>query len=188
MVAQPRTDTPALLLSSTRRCLQRLGYRRTTARAISASSGANLRSIGYHYGSVRALVLLALSRNFRDWLAPLFAPAAPERAAATLVEGLKDFTASYPSNAGIVSAWLQAVGDARDDPELRRALAENQRGFRDAFAANLAAAGVPEPTLGADALITICDGLMIRHLLHDEIPALEDVARTAAATFALLAS
>jgi hypothetical protein len=86
-----------------------------------------------------------------------------------------------------VSAWLQAVGDARDDPELRRALAENQRGFRDAFAANLAAAGVPEPTLGADALITICDGLMIRHLLHDEIPALEDVARTAAATFALLA-
>ena len=183
---QERTDTSAILLTAARRCLGRLGYRRTTARAIAAESGANLRSIGYHHGSVAELVLKALSQNFREWLGPLVAPADARTAPARLDEGLRAFTASHAEHAGIVSAWLQAVGDARDDPALRATLAANQRGFRDAFAANLAAAGVREPQAAADAVITICDGLMIRHLLHAESPTPEQVAATAADAFAVL--
>jgi AcrR family transcriptional regulator len=56
-------------------CLQRQGYAATTARDIAAEAGANLRSIGYHYGSTRGLLLCAISANWRRWLAPLIAAA-----------------------------------------------------------------------------------------------------------------
>jgi len=59
-------------------CLQREGYAATTARDIAAEARANLRSIGYHYGSTRGLLLAAISANWRRWLAPLIAATAGE--------------------------------------------------------------------------------------------------------------
>lgn len=59
-------------------CLQRKGYAATTARDIAAEARANLRSIGYHYGSTRGLLLAAISANWRRWLAPLIAATAGE--------------------------------------------------------------------------------------------------------------
>ena len=41
-------------------CLREKGYARTTARDIVAASGTNLASIGYHYGSVTALLNAAV--------------------------------------------------------------------------------------------------------------------------------
>ncbi|MET8679687.1 TetR/AcrR family transcriptional regulator [Streptomyces sp. NPDC004647] len=48
------------LLVGAKRCLIEKGYARTTARDIVAASGANLASIGYHYGSKEALLNKAL--------------------------------------------------------------------------------------------------------------------------------
>jgi len=48
------------LLIGAKRCLIEKGYGRTTARDIVAASGANLASIGYHYGSKEALLNAAL--------------------------------------------------------------------------------------------------------------------------------
>src|SRR6185295_1229331 len=44
------------LLAGAVRCLREKGYAHTTARDIVAASGTNLASIGYHYGSTRALL------------------------------------------------------------------------------------------------------------------------------------
>src|SRR5713226_5032637 len=51
------------------KCLQTKGYARTTARDIAAASGANLASIGYHFGSKEALLNEAMILIFkrRDW-------------------------------------------------------------------------------------------------------------------------
>ena len=51
------------------KCLQTKGYARTTARDIATASGANLASIGYHFGSKEALLNEAMIRLFsrRNW-------------------------------------------------------------------------------------------------------------------------
>jgi AcrR family transcriptional regulator len=167
------------LMTAARRSLERRGYTGTTARAVAADAGANLRSIGYHYGSVRELALAALSANFRSWLADLIAPGATRKQVAG---GLETFTGSYDDNAGMVAAWLQAVGD----PAARAQLAANQNSFRDRLAENLAAAGVPDATAAAAALITVCDGLMIRHQLHGSAPTPATVVAAAGAALRIL--
>src|SRR5216684_313658 len=57
------------LIKGAIRCLQTKGYARTTARDIAAASGANLASIGYHFGSKEALLNEAMIRLFkrRNW-------------------------------------------------------------------------------------------------------------------------
>ncbi|MFC0545853.1 TetR/AcrR family transcriptional regulator [Kutzneria chonburiensis] len=55
------------LLAGAKRCLVEKGYARTTARDIVAASGANLASIGYHYGSKEALLNQALIQSARVW-------------------------------------------------------------------------------------------------------------------------
>jgi AcrR family transcriptional regulator len=55
------------LLAGAVRCLREKGYARTTARDIVAASGANLGSIGYHYGSTEALLNAAVLQAMDEW-------------------------------------------------------------------------------------------------------------------------
>ncbi|MCW2880847.1 MAG: TetR/AcrR family transcriptional regulator [Sphaerisporangium sp.] len=55
------------LLAGAKRCLYEKGYARTTTRDIVAASGANLASIGYHYGSKEALLIAAVIQATREW-------------------------------------------------------------------------------------------------------------------------
>src|ERR1700722_19720285 len=48
------------LLAGAVACLREKGYAHTTARDIVAASGTNLASIGYHYGSAKALANAAV--------------------------------------------------------------------------------------------------------------------------------
>ena len=167
-------------------CLQRQGYAATTARDIATEAGANLRSIGYHYGSTRGLLLAAISANWRRWLAPLIAAASgdarpPEE---RLIEGMALFNAALSENAPMVHAWLEAVTLAPRDAELRTTLAANQQEFRTALAANLDASGQPDADTRADAIITVCDGLIVHFLLYGEARRPREVAREAAAALA----
>jgi AcrR family transcriptional regulator len=169
-------------------CLQRQGYAATTARDIASEAGANLRSIGYHYGSTRGLLLTAISANWRRWLAPLIAAASsdarpPEE---RLSDGMALFSTALSENAPMVHAWLEAVTLAPRDAELRAALAANQQEFRTALAANLAATGQPDADTRAGAIITICDGLIVHFLLYGKARRPKDIARQAAAALAQL--
>jgi AcrR family transcriptional regulator len=55
------------LLAGAKRCLYERGYARTTARDIVAASGANLASIGYHFGSKEALLNAAMIEAIDEW-------------------------------------------------------------------------------------------------------------------------
>lgn len=59
------------LLAGAVACLREKGYARTTARDIVAASGTNLASIGYHYGSVKALLNAAVLAAIEEWGAQL---------------------------------------------------------------------------------------------------------------------
>ncbi|WP_447002585.1 TetR/AcrR family transcriptional regulator [Saccharothrix isguenensis] len=55
------------LLAGAKRCLVEKGYARTTARDIVAASGANLASIGYHFGAKETLLNEALIEANAEW-------------------------------------------------------------------------------------------------------------------------
>jgi AcrR family transcriptional regulator len=55
------------LLAGAKRCLREKGYGRTTARDITAASGASLAAIGYHFGSKEALLNAALIQANGEW-------------------------------------------------------------------------------------------------------------------------
>jgi AcrR family transcriptional regulator len=168
-------------------CLQRQGYAATTARDIATEAGANLRSIGYHYGSTRGLLLAAISANWRRWLAPLIAAASADAQppAERLADGMARFDSALAENAPMTRAWLEAVTLAPQDPELRATLAANQREFRRALAGTLAAAGQPDPDDRASAIVNVCDGLIVSFLLYGEAARPAEVADRAAAALAV---
>jgi AcrR family transcriptional regulator len=182
-------------------CLQRKGYAATTARDVAAEAHANLRSIGYHYGSTRGLLLAAISTNWRRWLAPLIAattgdptpgssrpddaqPESSPQAERRLAEGMVLFATALAENAPMANAWLEAVTLAPRDAELRATLAANQQEFRAALARDLDAAGQPDAQQRARAIIAVCDGLVVHFLLYGDALRVEDVARQAAAALA----
>ncbi|MEV4128801.1 TetR/AcrR family transcriptional regulator [Nocardia sp. NPDC049707] len=55
------------LIDGAKRCLQELGYAHTTVRDITKVSGANLASIGYHFGSKDALLFEAMLEATTEW-------------------------------------------------------------------------------------------------------------------------
>ncbi|MER6624959.1 MULTISPECIES: TetR/AcrR family transcriptional regulator [unclassified Streptomyces] len=71
------------LLAGAKSCLYEKGYARTTARDIVEASGANLASIGYHYGTKEALLNAAIMEALEEWVQEL------KRALAD-VDGLPD--------------------------------------------------------------------------------------------------
>src|ERR687895_2628788 len=91
----PQHSNRANLLEGTLRCLERLPAEAVTARAIAAESGANLASIGYHFGSKDELVTEAVIAGLDRWLEEIAAglgdvaalePAERYRRAAEVVE------------------------------------------------------------------------------------------------------
>lgn len=177
-------DTPIRerLIAGALQCLREKGYAGTTARDIAAASDANLRSIGYHFGSTKELLNTAISLNFRLWLEPLIEAAADEThsPADRLRIGMARFTKSLPDNGPVLRAWLEAIALAGREPELAIALADNQAEFRKRLQITLAQAGTSNPSEQAAALIAVCDGLIVRFLLHGEVVAPEEASRAAA--------
>ncbi|MEV4439590.1 TetR/AcrR family transcriptional regulator [Streptomyces sp. NPDC049577] len=116
------------LLEGAKRCLLEKGWVRTTARDIVAASGANLASIGYHYGSKDALMLEAFMRMTEEWgegvgrtLAAAADPDAPrEEHVATVVDGLVE---SFSSSRQFWSVQLEVMGQLNNHPELRQRFA-----------------------------------------------------------------
>jgi AcrR family transcriptional regulator len=169
------------LIAGALQCLREKGYAGTTARDIAAASDANLRSIGYHFGSTGELLNTAISLNFRLWLEPLIEVAADETQAPAdrLRIGMDRFTASLSENAAVLRAWLEAIALAGRDPGLASSLADNQVEFRKRLQATLAEAGASDPRKQAAALIAVCDGLIVRFLLHGEVVPPEEASRAA---------
>lgn len=127
------------LLAGAVACLREKGYARTSARDIVAVSGTNLGSIGYHYGSVKALLNAAVLAAIEQWGAELnnamMARIAPR---ASFPERFEQYwtavLASFDEYRQVWAASLDLYGVADHVPEVRAAIADGLQGGRIAWA------------------------------------------------------
>jgi AcrR family transcriptional regulator len=117
------------LLAGAVACLREKGYAHTTARDIVAASGTNLASIGYHYGSTKALlnaaVLQALD-EFGEQMAQAMGPG-PAAGQTTLERFERFWTAvidSFATNRQVWLATFDIFTVAQRDPQVRAAVAD----------------------------------------------------------------
>src|SRR6516165_6917410 len=116
------------LLAGAVRCLREKGYAHTTARDIVAASGTNLASIGYHYGSVKALLnaaVLAAMDEFGEQMAQAIADADAGR---STLERLERFWTrvidSFRTSNQVWLATFDIFAVAQRVPDVRAAVAE----------------------------------------------------------------
>jgi AcrR family transcriptional regulator len=160
------------LIEGTLRCLERLPPERITARAIAAEAGANLASIGYHFGSKDGLVSEAAIEGLDRWLEeidarlgklPARTPAARFRAAMGVVEETRR------RHTGLARNYIAAIAKAQHHPSLRKRLAG---GFRDARPNVAAVLGLGEDEAGEDAgalVLSLFHGLLLQVLLDPDL-------------------
>jgi len=78
------------------------------------------------------------------------------------------------------SPGARSASQAGREPELANSLAYNQAEFRSHLQDTLTEAGASDPKEQAATLITVCHGLIVRFLLHQEVVAPEEASRAAA--------
>ncbi|MFD8546694.1 TetR/AcrR family transcriptional regulator [Streptomyces sp. NPDC059649] len=177
------------LLEGAKRCLLEKGYARTTARDIVAASGANLASIGYHYGSKDALMRQAVIASSEEWGAGMAeAPAAAEGTRAS-ADPLERFAESWDrvlqriaEEPEFIAAQVEVLGLLPRDEGLREAigavLPEGGEGLVALFE------GVPDTEVDAEAARIVgpfyqalLTGLMVQSLITpDTLPTGHDLA------------
>ena len=124
------------LLAGAVACLREKGYAHTTARDIVAASGTNLASIGYHYGSTKALLNAAALKALEDFGEQMAqAMGADAATALTTAERFERFWAtvieSFGTSREVWLATFDIFAVAQRDPEMRAAVAD---GVEDARA------------------------------------------------------
>ena len=136
------------LLAGAVRCLRERGYAHTTARDIVAASGTNLASIGYHYGSTKALLnaaVLAAMDEFGEEMAraigePDPGPGAsqPSRLEQSALERFERFWTrvidSFQASSQVWLATFDIFTVAQRDPEVHAAVAEGLEDGRKLWA------------------------------------------------------
>jgi AcrR family transcriptional regulator len=122
----PQRSNRDALIEGTLRCLERLPAERITARAIADESGANLASIGYHFGSKDDLVTTAIIEGLDRWLAEIEhglrglrsnSPQARFRRAGRIVEQTRQ------RHTGLAQNFFTALAKAPHDARVREQLA-----------------------------------------------------------------
>ena len=111
------------LLEGARTCLVERGFAHTTARDIvAASPGANLASIGYHFGSKEALMNAAVIQLIEGW-GDRIAEAADNVGLGTPADRMEQFLASVlaaeTEERRVVAASVQAYAQAEFSGEVR---------------------------------------------------------------------
>lgn len=161
------------LLAGAKRCIVEKGYAHTTARDIVAASGANLASIGYHFGSKDALLDAAILDSFDEWDGDIEAALrdhldgpAVDRLAAFL-DVLLD---KVRTDRAVVAASLQWVAQVEFSTTVRGELAQAYGRARRGFAAMLL--GVAEDEVDDDTArrvgslgLALVNGLVLQALV-----------------------
>lgn len=126
------------LMTAAKECLATKGYTATTARDVSTGAGTSLAAIGYHFGSLDALLREALFEAMREW---------GEGLGATLAEGAasgEDGSRLARAWAGVIESFLshrrlwamqfELAGQFDRLPQLHEFLVTGQRLGRDGLA------------------------------------------------------
>ncbi|MGW2023520.1 TetR/AcrR family transcriptional regulator [Streptomyces decoyicus] len=178
------------LLEGAKRCLLEKGYARTTARDIVAASGANLASIGYHYGSKDALMRQAIIASSEEWGASVAqVPAVGGGAAAGDADPLERFAAVWDAvlqriatEREFIAAQVEVLGLLPRDTALREAIGEVLPEGGEGLVAVFE--GVPDTEVDPEAARVVgsfyqalLTGLMVQSLLTpDAMPSGRDLA------------
>jgi AcrR family transcriptional regulator len=166
------------LLQGAIECLRTKGYSRTTARDIAAAAGANLASIGYHFGSKEALLNEAILRTCDEWTERLGEAAFTGSASSPLDQMSASWVAmreSFAELRPVLVGLIEAVAQSAWSDELRDKLAAHYVASRERVAAmvrqslgeELEQDGVDTEVV-ASFLIAVCDGLVMQWLLDPE--------------------
>ena len=175
------------LLAGAVRCLREKGYARTTARDIVAASGTNLASIGYHYGSMQALLNAAVFQAMEDFGAEIEqvmrADADPGGSA---LERFERFWAhvidSFRANPGVWQATFEVFSTAQHDPQIRTAVAGGIEGGRALWARALYGLDADDGDRGVARAVgslhqALLSGVLVQWLIDpDRAPSAADLA------------
>ncbi|MEV6350542.1 TetR/AcrR family transcriptional regulator [Actinoplanes sp. NPDC051851] len=144
------------LLDGAKRALYEKGYARITARDIVAASGTNLASIGYHYGSTKALLTAAMLSAMDDW-GQAFAVALAEEHDDPDEDPMLRFwrrvVGSIQKDRPLWLASVEALTQSEHDPELRAQLAGGVHQGRRGMAALVT--GRPEEEIDEATVRTV---------------------------------
>ena len=178
------------LLDGAVRCLREKGYAHTTARDIVAASNTNLGSIGYHYGSVSALMTAAVMRAMSDFGEQLAAVAGVDPDA-PLLERFEQFWTrvidSFQENRQVWLATFDVFGVGEREPAVRAALAQGLQDGRMLWAHLFGPPGLDEKTAYAIGSIhqALLSGVLVQWLIDPEhAPSARDLARGLASLLA----
>ncbi|MEV6595969.1 TetR/AcrR family transcriptional regulator [Actinoplanes sp. NPDC051346] len=173
------------LLEGAKRCLYEKGYARTTARDVVAVSNTNLGSIGYHYGSIRALMNAAMLSAIEDWGDAVGAALAAEprdEPGDPLVRYWRRVIGTLDAHRDLWLASVEAMIQSERSPDLRAQLAEGMEQGRRGLAALLTGReedGLDEQTvrtLGAVSM-ALMSGVMTQWLTDpSRAPSAEQIA------------
>ncbi|HSI79638.1 MAG TPA: TetR family transcriptional regulator [Solirubrobacterales bacterium] len=164
----PQPSNRGRLVEGALRCLERLPLERVTARAIAAESGANLASIGYHFGSKEELITEAVIEGLDRWLGEVAAaldrlassdPEARLRRAGEVID------ATRRDHAGLARNFAGALARAQHDHRVRELLAEGFRRTRPTLAAVLGLGGDQAAEDAAGLIHSMFTGLLLQGLL-----------------------
>jgi AcrR family transcriptional regulator len=126
------------LLAGAVRCLREKGYAHTTARDIVAASGTNLASIGYHYGSTKALLNAAVLAAMDDFGQQMAQAIGDLDASATTLERFEEFwnriIDSFRTSSQVWLATFDIFAVAQRDPDVRAAVADGLEDARTLWA------------------------------------------------------
>ncbi len=129
------------LLAGAVRCLREKGYAHTTARDIVAASGTNLASIGYHYGSTKALLNAAVFAAMDDFGQQMAQAIGGLDASATTLERFEEFWTrvidSFRTSSQVWLATFDIFAVAQRDPDVRAAVADGLEDGRMLWARTL---------------------------------------------------
>jgi len=174
------------LLAGAGRCLNTKGYARTTARDIATEAGTSLAAIGYHFGSVQALLNAAMVQTISEFADSLKegrreavgdTGGPVERLAAVLADTIKHFV----EHRQVWLASLEAAVAAEHAPELREELIRGLGLGRRGMAAEVF--DVDEDTVDEELVRTVgafgmclVSGLRLQLSIElDDAPQAEDV-------------
>jgi AcrR family transcriptional regulator len=173
------------LLAGAKRCIAEKGFAHTTARDIVAASGANLASIGYHFGSKDALLDAAILDWFNDWDDDVEAALREQRDGAPtdrLAAFLDVVIGNTRTERALAAASLQWVAQIEFSDRVRGELAETYARARREFAAMLLGVGADDVDDDAARAVgslglALVNGVVLQALIDPErAPSGRDVA------------
>ena len=163
------------LLAGAVQCLRDKGYAHTTARDIVAASGTNLASIGYHYGSTKALLNAAVLAAMEEFGAEMAqAIGDPDAGESTLARLERFWTRVLDSFRASNQVWLATFDIftvAQRDPEVRAAVAdglEDARTFWARMLYGVDAADEPRARAIGSLHQALVSGVLVQWLIDPE--------------------